>query len=229
MSDVSRAEVRIDGKIIELYAAEGAGCPLVVYHAVRGEGDVLWQACMDAGCPVFSLAVVNGVDWDSDMTPWPVPPVMGEGRPFPGRADDYIPILTETILPAIRGSIPCDPGETVLAGYSLAGLFSLYALYRTDVFSKAVSASGSLWYPGFTDFVKTHSISDAVKAVYLSVGDRECRTKNEVLSKVEDATAETEAVIRSEGVETLFELNPGNHFKDAALRTAKGIKWVLEK
>ena len=105
----------------------------------------------------------------------------------------------------------------------------MYALYRTDAFSKAVSASGSLWYPGFTDFVKTHSISDAVKAVYLSVGDRECRTKNEVLSKVEDATAETEAVIRSEGVETLFELNPGNHFKDAALRTAKGIKWVLEK
>ena len=46
---------------------------------------------------------------------------------------------------------------------------------------------------------------------------------------MEDATAETEAVIRSEGVETLFELNPGNHFKDAALRTAKGIKWVLEK
>ena len=72
-------------------------------------------------------------------------------------------------------------------------------------------------------------MSDAVKAVYLSVGDRECRTKNEVLSKVEDATAETEALIRSEGVETLFELNPGNHFKDTALRTAKGIKWVLEK
>lgn len=30
------------------------------------------------------------------------------------------------------------------------------------------------------------------------------------------------------GIETTFELNPGNHFQDAKLRLAKGIAWILE-
>lgn len=30
------------------------------------------------------------------------------------------------------------------------------------------------------------------------------------------------------GIETTFEMNPGNHFKDADLRLAKGIAWMLK-
>ena len=29
------------------------------------------------------------------------------------------------------------------------------------------------------------------------------------------------------GIQTTFELNPGNHFQDAELRLAKGIAWML--
>ena len=32
---------------------------------------------------------------------------------------------------------------------------------------------------------------------------------------------------KSLGVETVFEMNPGNHFQDAAQRIAKGIVWLV--
>lgn len=33
---------------------------------------------------------------------------------------------------------------------------------------------------------------------------------------------------KNKGIETTFEMNPGNHFKDADLRLAKGIAWILK-
>ncbi len=36
---------------------------------------------------------------------------------------------------------------------AISGLFALWALYRTDFFAGAVSASGSVWFPGFREFV----------------------------------------------------------------------------
>lgn len=200
-----------------------------MYHPVRDEGGTLWDACKGIGCGEFTLAAVEGAVWDSEMTPWPAPPAAGRKEPFPGGADVYIAELTEEIIPAVCKALPSEPERRIIAGYSLAGLFSLYCVHRTDVFSAAVSASGSLWYPGFTEFMRTNGISDRTESVYLSLGDRESRTKDPVLSRVEEKTAEAEKILRSEGVDTIFELNPGGHFRDAVLRTAKGIKRVLKK
>ena len=41
----------------------------------------------------------------------------------------------------------------------------------------------------------------------------------------------TEAIVRhyqEVGVDVRWELNPGNHFRDVAMRSAKGIKAILE-
>ncbi len=215
-------------KNIRIFSDGGEG-PLVVYHPVRDEGAALWDACKDIGCGKFTLAAAEGTVWDSEMTPWPAPPAAGRKEPFPGGADGYIAELTEKIIPAICGTLPSEPEMKIIAGYSLAGLFSLYCVHKTDAFSAAVSASGSLWYPGFTEFMRSHGISDRAGSVYLSLGDREARTKDPVLSCVEEKTAEAEGILSSEGVDTVFELNPGGHFRDAVLRTAKGIKWILKK
>ena len=41
-----------------------------------------------------------------------------------------------------------------IGGYSLAGLFSLWAAYQTDVFSGFAAASPSVWFPGFIEYMK---------------------------------------------------------------------------
>ena len=64
--------------------------------------------------------------------------------------------------------------------------------------------------------------------VYFFLGDREARTRNALLSTVEDKTGKVYDQYKNKGIETTFEMNPGNHFKDADLRLAKGIAWMLK-
>ena len=118
--------------------------------------------------------------------------------------------------------MPC-----MIAGYSLAGLFAVYALYRTDVFSGAVSASGSLWFPGFLDYVTSHAMPRTPGRVYLSLGDREKNTKSPVMCRVEENTAALHERFCAEGIACIFELNPGNHFQNVEQRIAKGIAWIV--
>ena len=41
--------------------------------------------------------------------------------------------------------------------------------------------------------------------------------------------AHTVAALAAAGVETVFALNPGGHFQDPALRTARGLAWLLDR
>lgn len=41
-------------------------------------------------------------------------------------------------------------------------------------------------------------------------------------------TIELEKIYNNKRIETIYEVNEGNHFKDATLRMAKEIKWILE-
>ena len=115
-----------------------------------------------------------------------------------------------------------------IAGYSLAGLFALYAMYRCDVFDRAASMSGSLWFPDFREFVLTHNFPKRPERIYLSLGDQEARTRNVCLRTVQDNTEKIVAHFEQLGLDVTWELNPGNHFRDAALRSAKGIKAILK-
>ena len=121
------------------------------------------------------------------------------------------------------------PRFTGIAGYSLAGLFALYALYRCDAFDRAASMSGSLWFPGFADFAASHEMKKRPEKLYLSLGDKEAKTRNEYMKTVQE---KTEAVVRlyeEAGLAVEWEMNPGNHFRDAEVRTAKGIRAILDQ
>lgn len=78
------------------------------------------------------------------------------------------------------------PSYLALAGYSLAGLFAIYAACKTDVFSRIVSASGSEWFPGFEEYLKSHDFIKKPVCIYLSLGDIEAKAKNKVLATVQD-------------------------------------------
>ena len=90
-----------------------------------------------------------------------------------------------------------------------------------------MTASGSLWYPEFLTYAQSHEISDKVKKIYFSVGDKESKTKNQMMQPVEENTRFLAEYFKSKGIETTFELNEGGHFVDDAKRVAKGIVYCM--
>lgn len=215
------------GKDVDVYPSAAPDRPVIYLNAAQGEGDPVWQALRDAQSPDFTLVAVSGLEWDRDMAPWDSPPVFKGGAPCTGGADAYLQLLTEEIVPEAEALVPGKVLWRGLAGYSLAGLFALYALYRTDRFSRAASISGSLWFPGFRAFAASHEMGCTPERLYLSLGDQECRTRNPVLRTVQEDTEALCALFRQRGIPTEFRLNPGNHFKDTVQRTAAGLAWIV--
>ena len=109
----------------------------------------------------------------------------------------------------------------------MAGLYALYAPYITDIFSKSVCASGSVWYEGFVEFTEKNDFIRCPDSIYLSLGDMESRTKNPVLSQTEGCMDRLYHSYSQLGIPMIFEMNKGNHYKNAVLRLAKGIAWSL--
>ena len=217
----------IAGKSVRLFPSERPDAPLVWLHTVKGEGESVYRAVRGMTDRPFSFAAVGGLRWEEEMTPWPCPPLFKGDKPFSGGADAYLETLTDKLLPEVTARLPAAPAYLALAGYSLAGLFAAYALYRTDAFARIACASGSFWYPGFLDYAETHMLKRRPERVWFSVGDREAGTRHEILRSVEENTRALHARYEREGIETIFEMNPGNHFRDAEQRMAKGIAWIL--
>ena len=166
----------------------------------------------------FCLAAVPVESWNRDLSPWEAPAVFGnEG--FGGKAAETL----GKILERFEG----DRRTLVLGGYSLAGLFALWAATRTDRFAGIAAASPSVWFPGFADYLRANPVRSG--AVYLSLGDREEKTRNPVMAEVGNRIRQAEEILQGQGVKTVLEWNPGNHFRDADLRTARAFAWVLKE
>lgn len=166
----------------------------------------------------FKLIAVKVDNWNNDLSPWAAPAVF-DNDDFGGNAQATLNELVK---------LTADKTKTYyIGGYSLAGLFALWAAYQTDVFAGAVAASPSVWFPGFVDYMKDNDIK--VKKVYLSLGDKEEKAKNPTMATVGDCIREAYAWLNEQGVNVTLEWNQGNHFKDADVRTAKGFMWVKGK
>lgn len=224
------ATITVGKKEITVYRnPEASASPPIVYlNAGDDEGAATWEACRSIGCSAFTLAVISGLQWNHDLTPWPMPPIWKNDTSYTGGADEYLARLTGKIIPAVEETLGEKPLYRVLAGYSLAGLFAVYATYHTDAFARIVSASGSLWYPDFLEYTQSHALRRVPDKMYFSLGDREAKTKNRYLCLVEERTRTLYKEYSGQGIPTKFELNPGNHFMDADGRMARGIRWILE-
>ena len=100
-------------------------------------------------------------------------------------------------------------------------------MYRTDVFDRVASVSGSLWFPGIVDFVRRNDVVRVPDKVYMSLGDRESKVRNEALSKVETSSIQIRDILVSTGIDVVYETNPGNHFREPDMRMAKGIVSII--
>lgn len=217
-----------DNKMISVFPCEKADKPVVYLNTYGNEGANVYNELYKKGCADLNLVAVSGLEWNRDMAPWDCPPVMKNGGAFTGGAADYLSLLEENIIPAAEKKINGTPVWRGIAGYSLAGLFAVYSLYKTDVFTRAASVSGSLWFPKIKEFIFEKKMAARPNRLYFSLGSKESKTRNRYLETVEPNTLDIEEFYRLRGIKTAFELNPGNHFQNCAERTARAIRWLIK-
>lgn len=179
----------------------------------------------------FALATIIVSDWNRELSPWPASAAFGK-EDFGGEGTLLQKWLAEEGIPGILEFFHIKIQETKLqiGGYSLAGLFALWTFYETNLFEDVVVCSGSFWYPGWIDYVKNHIPKEGSR-IYLSLGKKEEKTRNAVLSAIGDCTRELYQMYEQadEVKETMLEWNNGNHFYQEKERICKGIQWLLDE
>lgn len=214
-------------KQITVHSDHAEGTPIVYLPVVMGDGSDVYDRCRELDCPPFTLVAIGGLDWNRELSPWECDGTVRDAEPFGGQAAGFLDELLSQIIPEVESSLTRPPAWRGIAGYSLAGLFTLWSLWQTDAFGRAASASGSLWFPGFIDCAREHTMSNTPDAVYLSLGKKETKTPNRMMRHVLEDTRAMEELLINRGIPTTLEINPGNHFAQTDLRMARGIHWIL--
>ena len=217
-------EISIDGRLCILYQDEAA-THLLIQPIDEHDLELLDQeieAIKKLSGKPFSLVAFMIKDWNQELTPWAAPAVFGK-VPFGSGAEKTLEFITSRLLPEVQENIP----HLILGGYSLAGLFALWAGYQTDKFDGIVAASPSVWFPKWIEYATDNK--PLAKSIYLSLGDKEEKAKNPVMAQVGNAIRRQNGLLTGQMDNTILEWNPGNHFVDSEKRTAKGFAWVMDK
>lgn len=171
----------------------------------------------------FLLIAIQVESWNEDLSPWIAPPVFGNE----GFGEGAQKTLTYLELNIIKPLLEEDKERRFfIGGYSLSGLFALWASYQVDYFYGVAAVSPSVWFEGFVEFVKSNVIQTSM--VYLSLGDKEEKTRNQRMAQVGEAIRTIYKHLSNEKL-CILEWNLGNHFKEPDVRMAKGLSWLLEK
>lgn len=159
----------------------------------------------------FQFIAVKVNNWNQDLSPWNAAAVFGNG------AKDTLEVLMKLCT---------DTNKCYyIGGYSMAGLFALWAASQTNRFAGIAAASPSIWFPGFLKYLKRQKVQS--NCIYLSLGDKEEKTRNSVMAQVGDCIRQAYAWLNEEGIRCTLEWNPGGHFKEPDLRTARAFAWVM--
>ena len=183
-------------------------------HDQQGlDEEVAWLSSHSSA--TFTLIAFRISDWNVELSPWRAPAVFGR-EDFGEGASKTLCYVLDGLVTRFKGNRYC------LGGYSLAGLFALWSGYQTDVFSSVVGASPSVWFPKWIEYADIHQMK--ANRVYLSLGDKEPKARNHVMARVGECI---ERMYELLDCEKTMEWNEGNHFKDNAIRTAKGLAWAI--
>ena len=218
--------INIGGKTCRLFGSETPAC-LLVQPSARHENATLEmevaQISTLSRIP-FVLATVELEDWIIDLMPWPDGNISRD--PEAGKhGQETLDYILQDLLPELeRRYGPCP---VVLGGYSLGGLFALWAATRTDRFRAIAAASPSVWIHGWIPFAKKNM--PMAEAVYLSLGDREEHVKNQAIARVGDNLRAYYELLRThldpEHCTLVWE--EGGHFNDNAGRLARAFAYSV--
>lgn len=158
------------------------------------------------------LVMIYPYDWNYCMTPWKY---HDKNMGKTGGGEEFLSWFISEIYDE-------KYKRQYIGGYSLGGLFALFAACEKELFDGVMSVSGSLWYPGALEYFNEKSIGKRIGKIYMSLGDKESLTKNAEREKVGFNT-EKLAEVFGRTKEVFFEYNRGGHFTDINGRIIKSI------
>ena len=162
-------------------------------------------------------------DWNRYLSPYRAENPFRKGDYFSGDADTLLSSIVNELIPLVENKE--ETSERYLLGYSMGGLFSLYAASLSNAWKGVGSVSGSLWYINYDKYVSSYRL--LTEKIYLSLGRKEKESRNKVLKTVEEKTNIIYETIKSEGIECTFRLQEGGHFQDEEKRIRDAASYLL--
>ena len=174
----------------------------------------------------FLLVTIELADWTLDLMPWPDGNISRD--PEAGKhGQETLDYVRQDLLPELERRY--GPRPVILGGYSLAGLFALWASCQTDRFQAIAAASPSVWIHGWIPFAKKYM--PMARTIYLSLGDREEHVKNQAIARVGDNLRAYYEMLRNrlgpEQCALVWE--EGGHFNENAGRLARAFAWCMDR
>lgn len=177
----------------------------------------------------ISIVLIEDVNWNDDLTPWPAAGVFKKTKPFGGKAAAFLGKLTHEIIPEAERDMGIEDAERTLLGVSLSGLFAVWAVFNTDAFANIISISGSLWYDGFVEWMKEQTPSLHLKKVCMLLGEKEKNSKEKRMATVEERTLAAADILKAKSqANVVFELVEGTHFSPILPRMEQAMMTLEE-
>lgn len=170
-----------------------------------------------------SIVTIPVNDWNDALTPWPAPGLYRGEPDFGGHAAHTLAHLTNELVPAFERNKELSPIARTICGYSLGGLFALYALTHTGAFAACACLSGSVWYEGWVDHLRELNLSLDGRYAYLSLGTKERRAARPILKTVQDRMEACADILREAGAAVDYRTSPGNHLQHIPERLDAGL------
>lgn len=172
------------------------------------------------------FAAVELDDWTRCLMPWADEAVSRDAE-VGIHAYDTLSLITGQVIPWLQehyGPLPC-----IIGGYSLGGLFSLWAASISPDFIGVAAASPSVWIRDWDRFADDHPIK--ARQVYTSLGDREEFVRNRRMAAVGDCMRrQHQRLLARPGKEyTTHEWSKGGHFDNEATRMAQAFLWNIRQ
>lgn len=221
---------KIAGKICRICCCGESG-PILYWgvsaNAEDHENEVLIRLKKMTNSKAWTIVAYEVNHWNDAFSPWAIPAGLG-GDAFTGGAKDTLNWLIHQCIPYVEKKLQKGGETRLIGGYSLAGLFSLFAFYESGMFGGAASCSGSLWYPGWTEYIQNRQ-APKQSVVYLSLGKKEEKTHNPLIAAVGEKTRWQYERMRNDPDIRTAELvvNNGGHFTEIETRMAHGFAWLI--
>ena len=225
---MNKVELTISGRKCRLFGSERPECVLIQPSA-RHENVTLEaeaeQIAERSGVP-FVLATIELEDWIIDLMPWPDGNISRE--PEAGKhGQDTLEYVLESLIPELQKRY--GPLPVMIGGYSLGGLFALWASAQSDRFKAVAAASPSVWIKDWILFAKKHT--PLADAVYLSLGVQEEYVKNQAIARVGDPLRAQYSLLQEQigANNCTLVWEQGGHFNDNEGRLARAFAWCIER
>ena len=182
--------------------------------------------------PVLNFVLIDSKNRSDDYTPWPLQSSEAMPKDFGGKAAEHLKFITTKVIPVCESEygFASSADKRAIGGYSLGGLFSLYAAVNTDLFGTVLSCSSTLWYPDFLAYLKEHPFKAPHPKLYMSVGDEEgLSASNLTKDQIPNTMAFKDWLEKEfQANDFKFMLEEGNHGNNIPRRVEHAVGWVEE-